>query len=1003
MAGGVKKTFDAITGGSGNWGEANRQRLLWTGRAEAKRTAARVSALEANQQVLKNASENLRELENNEAVQAITKMDKAALLNPLNVKNVTVTQVQAGTSKKDILFAQRLSVKNTKLLEQFTKATQDIAKNTKAITDQDTDIKKSSSSGSFGKKRATGKNAAGAGAGLSLSGATKKPSDTDGTFMNMIKEFWNQFKYQVAGGLAVAALGIMGTVTGLGVKGGFKKAFKNYKLDKANEKKLKAIKAEKKAEAKAKKDADKKTKTKTKTKPETKKTKPKSKLKTSVTKYTKKVTTGVSRAAKASKLGMMKLVNKQAVAKILKKILSRGALVLMAASPFSAILAGVFTAELLYDFVTWGAVQMGILNQEDVDKFEEWVVNTVKGAYQKIEKKGIQALDNAKEFLSDQSKKDYSVNKQNRKNKRYAQRIDKLLLDIEEQLKIENMKTNDLARLYKLRANLLKTSTKWSEMNGGADYGYTQLRTWTGSSKYFFFVQQIKAAKNQEERVKAEVSFQKSANVSNAGISNFANFATNPNYKNTAEVAFSGFGGPLGGSAVTHVGGKYDTRSYLGTGSVRVGIGWVTYPNGMTKRGGSKSWRNNNPGNITGMGGKLLFGAIGIAVSNTGDRGDRAQLVFSSTKDGFNAMRALIAKRYGTGPINVSFRKYQTDMVSFSNKLKDLWKHGIDHTKSFNSLTTNQKQLFLEIWAKWEGYKIGKITQGGTVVKNMFSNINGSNIAPGGAYTPGVGGSYSSPDSSLPRVQANITVKPYDGPQNIDMDPNKVFIRSGSAASKEGWDGLEQNFKIRVLMLGAEFLHQTGKKMRLMSAYRSIAHQTILWNNSAKDGKKVARPGGSMHNYGLAVDIDMRGRSSNQVDLAVQMGLLKKYNLYRPMSYEKWHIEPVETKGKRGRGKEVIVAETSSNIGVIPPASGVDNIRTGATSVKTPSTLQNMQTPAKKQEVIVGQLKDASVEALETSKQALANSRAPNESKEDFKIPSWNDIAILDANIDKGL
>lgn len=81
-----------------------------------------------------------------------------------------------------------------------------------------------------------------------------------------------------------------------------------------------------------------------------------------------------------------------------------------------------------------------------------------------------------------------------------------------------------------------------------------------------------------------------------------------------------------------------------------------------------------------------------------------------------------------------------------------------------------------------------------------------------------------------------------------------------------------------------------GKTINISSGYRTIEEQTTLWNNSDKSGKMVAEPGKSRHNYGLAVDVSdnwIKQMSSKE---------LEKYGLHKPMSYENWHIEPIETK-----------------------------------------------------------------------------------------------------------
>jgi len=89
-----------------------------------------------------------------------------------------------------------------------------------------------------------------------------------------------------------------------------------------------------------------------------------------------------------------------------------------------------------------------------------------------------------------------------------------------------------------------------------------------------------------------------------------------------------------------------------------------------------------------------------------------------------------------------------------------------------------------------------------------------------------------------------------------------------------------------------------GQKLNVFSGYRSNKLQGYLFNKSDRSGKMVAPPGKSRHNAGLAVDCDGWAKKLTNKELA-------KYGLYKPMSYEDWHIEPIETKGKST--KEIIV------------------------------------------------------------------------------------------------
>jgi hypothetical protein len=128
--------------------------------------------------------------------------------------------------------------------------------------------------------------------------------------------------------------------------------------------------------------------------------------------------------------------------------------------------------------------------------------------------------------------------------------------------------------------------------------------------------------------------------------------------------------------------------------------------NPYTKQSGSKATRNFNPGNITGMNGKLLYGAHKIARSNHGDVGDQSQLVFGSARDGWRAMHSLMrSDKYNKAGIAQDFAKWQSDKAAWSNMLSKMQSSGIDTNMTFNSLPMNQKIEFMRMRAAHEGYK----------------------------------------------------------------------------------------------------------------------------------------------------------------------------------------------------------------------------------------------------------------------------------------------------------
>jgi hypothetical protein len=98
-------------------------------------------------------------------------------------------------------------------------------------------------------------------------------------------------------------------------------------------------------------------------------------------------------------------------------------------------------------------------------------------------------------------------------------------------------------------------------------------------------------------------------------------------------------------------------------------------------------------------------------------------------------------------------------------------------------------------------------------------------------------------------------------------------------------DGITPGLQSSVGQMAQEYFTATGKKLQINSGYRSNEEQARLYKSMPAG--MAARPGSSMHNYGLAVDV----QSSQASDLQ-RMGLLQKYGLTRPLSNEPWHIQP---------------------------------------------------------------------------------------------------------------
>lgn len=162
------------------------------------------------------------------------------------------------------------------------------------------------------------------------------------------------------------------------------------------------------------------------------------------------------------------------------------------------------------------------------------------------------------------------------------------------------------------------------------------------------------------------------------------------------------------------------------------------------------------------------------------------------------------------------------------------------------------------------------------------------------------------PNSHLGRAIANGDVedpaamgKPSNnqGGGTLSMNASSLKLASGPLASGDSGmqylklgngvnvEGLHPRMKQQLLAMAQEYGEATGKQLNVTSAYRSFQDQQRMY---AKYGPgRAARPGGSLHEYGLAADL-----STADLNELEKLGLLRKYGFTRPIYGETWHIEP---------------------------------------------------------------------------------------------------------------
>lgn len=134
--------------------------------------------------------------------------------------------------------------------------------------------------------------------------------------------------------------------------------------------------------------------------------------------------------------------------------------------------------------------------------------------------------------------------------------------------------------------------------------------------------------------------------------------------------------------------------------------------------------------------------------------------------------------------------------------------------------------------------------------------------------------------------------------------------------------GIDSRFMARM----NAWVNAVGQTFRVVSGYRSLAEQERLyrrWLARVPGQAPAAPPGRSMHNFGLAIDGSHWGRFNPGA-----------FGLRYPMSYEPWHVEPVEAKTWKAGGRQLSgaigdAAHDSPIFGPlpIPPMVGDGGIR----------------------------------------------------------------------------
>lgn len=144
------------------------------------------------------------------------------------------------------------------------------------------------------------------------------------------------------------------------------------------------------------------------------------------------------------------------------------------------------------------------------------------------------------------------------------------------------------------------------------------------------------------------------------------------------------------------------------------------------------------------------------------------------------------------------------------------------------------------------------------------------------------------------KAAAASAAVPPAAPAQVAQQGNGHF--QGDGHNHANGKGLDPEFDSALLRL----IKDSGGKISVGSGYRSIAEQTKiynLWRAGKHPAPRVAKPGSSNHNFGLAADLKFADRAAR----AYAHANAARYGLRFPMGDEPWHVEPINARARRGR------------------------------------------------------------------------------------------------------
>lgn len=256
---------------------------------------------------------------------------------------------------------------------------------------------------------------------------------------------------------------------------------------------------------------------------------------------------------------------------------------------------------------------------------------------------------------------------------------------------------------------------------------------------------------------------------------------------------------------------------------------------------------------------------------------------------------------------------------------------------------------------------------------------------------PSVGedGSNKETDKTKAAKIINAAAKTAVAPANDEIRDGQgadPYIKIQPNVSLDGLSpALLQNFKAMV----QEYGETTGKSVIVTSGFRSYKQQEELYR---KDPTTAAKPGRSLHEFGLALDVN-----SKDLDAMDKLGLMRKYGFTRPVAGEPWHTEPAGIQVNLTKAKnDANFAEQVIHASLFKGGGGV-------------ATMAGMPKGERNQDVAISLLdldaaptaksdKDVANELVNSSDKAVRDFNADRQQRQAANTENYNNVSYIPAD-----